>query len=238
MTATPSKNLEHHIEPYLYKIALQRRVRVPVFDSDLFCAARDDAMDQYGDHALVCSEATAPSGTTYCGIGVLISPLELVYDQKSNDLVYSDGVWTQIAWTDGRRPADVYLPHWHLGGSSALDFAVTSGLRVDVLRDSAADGATATRTYEHFKKTYLNTYEECQANGFVFTPMVFEAHAGSCGAAARKTLKDIGAIAATIWLRVRLEAKHPSAIKNEPISAMPRNVLATGPASTSGNTAA
>eukprot|EP00973_Karenia_brevis_P024501 3379831-Karenia_brevis.AAC.1 len=32
-----------------------------------------------------------------------------------------------------RRPADVFLPRWRAGPPAALDFAVTSGLRPDVV---------------------------------------------------------------------------------------------------------
>ena len=36
-----------------------------------------------------------------------------------------------------RRPADVYIPRWRQGPAAAWDFAVTSGLRDDVVASSA-----------------------------------------------------------------------------------------------------
>ena len=38
----------------------------------------------------------------------------------------------------GRRPADVYVPHWGLHGAAAFDLAVTSGLRVGAVAGSRA----------------------------------------------------------------------------------------------------
>ena len=44
---------------------------------------------------------------------------------------------------EARRPADVFIPRWDLGGSAALDFAVTSGLRTNQLEQTAADGLSS-----------------------------------------------------------------------------------------------
>ena len=62
---------------------------------------------------------------------------------------------------EGRRPADVYIPNWHLGGAAALDLAVTSGLRSDVLVASASDGNAAAVAYESTKRLHLDTARHC-----------------------------------------------------------------------------
>ena len=49
---------------------------------------------------------------------------------------------------EARRPADIYVPRWDLGGEAALDFAVTSGLRTDLLEQTAADGLSCLKSYE------------------------------------------------------------------------------------------
>ena len=41
---------------------------------------------------------------------------------------------------EARRPADIYVPRWDLGGPAALDFVVTSGLRTDLLEQTAVEG--------------------------------------------------------------------------------------------------
>ena len=58
------------------------------------------------------------------------------------------------------RPADVYVPLWDLGGAAALDFAVTSGLRNDLLEQTAADGSSCLTQYENFRNAYLNSAEK------------------------------------------------------------------------------
>jgi len=91
----------------------------------------------------------------------------------------------------GRRPADIWMPRWGDGGPVALDFAVTCGLRADVLHHSATDHTRALVNYENFKRDYLSTAQQCEQQGLQFIPMVAEAHGGSWGAAAKETFKAI-----------------------------------------------
>ena len=88
--------------------------------------------------------------------------------------------------TNGRRPADVFLPRWRNGVAAAWDFAATSGLRADLLHDSAASAATATERYEGVKRQHLDTARACAEVGITFIPMVVEAHGGGWGREARR----------------------------------------------------
>ena len=47
--------------------------------------------------------------------------------------VLSDTLGGDDARPEARRPADIYVPRWDLGGAATLDFAVTSGLRTEML---------------------------------------------------------------------------------------------------------
>ena len=85
-----------------------------------------------------------------------------------------------------RRPADVYIPRWRRGLPAALDFAVTSGLRNDIVNKSAVDGSVATTEYENFKRTHLNTEDKCKEEGITFIPIICEADGGGWGPAAHK----------------------------------------------------
>ena len=87
---------------------------------------------------------------------------------------------------NNRRPADVYIPRWRRGAPAALDFAVTSGLRNNILNRSALDGSAATTEYESLKRSHLNTEEKCRDEGFTFIPMVCEADGGGWGPSAHK----------------------------------------------------
>ena len=62
---------------------------------------------------------------------------------------------------EARRPADIYVPRWDLGGSAALGFAVTSGLRTGLLEEMAADVSSCLTSYEHFKNSFMGTAALC-----------------------------------------------------------------------------
>ena len=86
----------------------------------------------------------------------------------------------------GRRPADVFVPRWRNGVPAALDFAVTSGMRADMLVHSAASPEAATQRYEERKRQYEETATRCARQGVTFVPMVLEAHGGGWGLGARR----------------------------------------------------
>ena len=91
----------------------------------------------------------------------------------------------------GRRPADIYLPRWRAGLPAALDFAATSGLRADLLAQSANDPAAAVVQYEGFKEGYLDTKTACAAEGIHFIPMVVDACGGGWGPQACVVWKEL-----------------------------------------------
>ena len=99
---------------------------------------------------------------------------------------------------EARRPADIFVPRWDLGGSAALDFAVTSGLRGDKLEETAADGLSCLTSYEHTKNTYLDTATHCASEGISFVPMVVEAHSGAWGPMASKVWLKLGKAISTL----------------------------------------
>ena len=93
--------------------------------------------------------------------------------------------------TSARRPADVYLPRWRQGFPMALDFAVTSGLRPDVVAQSAQSADAAVSHYEDFKRNHLDTARTCADEGLGFSPIVMEAHGGSWGPVAGKVFAEL-----------------------------------------------
>ena len=90
------------------------------------------------------------------------------------------------------RPGDVYIPRWDLGGTAALNFVVTSGLRADLVEQTAAVGLSCLTSYEHHKKTFLDTAMQCENEGIAFILLVMEAHLGACGLMATKILLRLG----------------------------------------------
>ena len=54
LTAFPADD-DTSVDPALFRICLQRRLRQRVLDRDCICSLCGSTMDSYGDHALVCS---------------------------------------------------------------------------------------------------------------------------------------------------------------------------------------
>ena len=74
---------------------------------------------------------------------------------------------------------------------AALDLAVTSGLKSDMVRRSAENGSAAVTTYEDFKRSYLNTEATCQEEGLSFIPLICEADGGGWGPAAHAVWSEL-----------------------------------------------
>ena len=90
-----------------------------------------------------------------------------------------------------RRPADVYVPRWRAGPPAAWDFAVTSGLRLELVHDSARDPEACLKSYEDFKCGHMDTKAQCQSQGISFLPMVMEAAGGGWGRTARGVFSEL-----------------------------------------------
>jgi len=72
-----------------------------------------------------------------------------------------------------------------------LDFAASSGLRADLLAESANDPSAAVVGYEGFKEGYLDTKTACAADGITFIPMVVDACGGGWGPQACAIWKEL-----------------------------------------------
>ena len=94
-----------------------------------------------------------------------------------------------------RRPADVFLPSWTGGAPAALDLAVTSPQRQDLVQLAGTRAGAAAESYEAYKRMYLQTAEDCASSGMAFVPMVAET-SGGWGPSAMCTLKAFARAAA------------------------------------------
>ena len=101
-----------------------------------------------------------------------------------------------------RRPADVYLPAWANGFPAALDFAVVSAQRQDILAEATLRAGAAATAYEAYKRSHLNTGAECAQQGVTLIPMVAES-SGGWGPEGLKTLRQL---AKTVAGRTRGDA--------------------------------
>ena len=192
----PSKALNTHTDGQLFRIMVQRWLRVQLYEEEFHCPYCDEIVDRYADHCLTCAcggDRTKRHNLLrnevfyLCNSSGLSPELERPGLLELRPLI---GVTQESgARRDpnvNRRPADVYIPRWRRGAPAALDLAVTSGLRNDLVTKSAEDGSAAVNAYEDFKRTYLNTEAICQQEGITFIPLVCEADGGGWGPAAHR----------------------------------------------------
>ena len=186
------------------------------------CPYCDETINKYADHGLTCScgrDRTKRHNLLrneifyFCSSSGLNPELErpgLLLQQRPHMGSYcEDG--SSSDFNNRRRPADIYLPRWRRGVPAALDFAVTSGLRSDIVKKSAVDGSTALVQYESFKRSHLDTEALCQDEGVNFIPMVCEADGGGWGPAAHR-----------VWSEL---AKHKALVSGEQVSTVVSRLL-------------
>ena len=54
LTTTPASP-DTHIPSHLFRTALRRRLRMPIWDGDTACGLCGEVLDRWGDHAICCS---------------------------------------------------------------------------------------------------------------------------------------------------------------------------------------
>jgi hypothetical protein len=192
LTAVPVDGSD--MEAPLFTTALKRRLRVPVYPSDSFCPCCGDCLDRFGDHALVCpckgDRTVRHNDVRNIVFGDALAAGLQPMKEKAG-LLPARPLEDGLKASGNRRPADIWLPRGAQGRGEALDFACTSGMRSDLLHIVADTPHVVFDRYEDFKRSYQNTDQQCADQGFVFTPMVFEAHAGAWSPTARKVLDDV-----------------------------------------------
>jgi hypothetical protein len=164
------------------------------------CPFCNDTVDIYGDHCLICAcggDRTKRHNLLRnqvfhtCLEAGLAPELErpgLLQPRPHLGSAPENGTSNT---EERRRPADVYIPRWKRGAPAALDLAVTSGLRPDMVARSAANQNAATLAYEDFKREHLNTQQLCQQEGITFIPMIAEADGGGWGPEAHKVFCEL-----------------------------------------------
>ena len=194
--ATPTAALGTKVDPVLYSVMLQRRLRIPFADSDDFCPMCDGIMDRFGDHALTCCcggdrterhnliRNTLHQLSRSAGFASELEKPDLLRPRPLVGSTYEDGSARHSLvhdTNDQRRPADVYIPRWKHGTPAALDLAVTSGLRDGMVLSSANDPALGLQQYEDWKCSYMDTRRQCTEEGMTFIPIIIEAVGGGLG---------------------------------------------------------
>ena len=201
MTAPPCKD-GRAIDAPLFRVALRRRLRVPVFNQEECCPCCGEQMDIWGDHCLSC-----------CCAGDRV-----VRHNDVRNVVYNEcraaglrtekekaGLLPPRAAEEGlppcrsaRRPADVWQPQGPSGGQEAWDFTVGSGMSPHLLELSARSPEEVIAIFEERKRLHLDTSRLCSDSGFLFCPMVLEAHGGGWSSGLRKAMVWVSVTASSI----------------------------------------
>ena len=202
MHAYPNKEAGTLMDSELFRIAVARRMRLPIIDEHATCSECGACLDVYLDHALVCScggDRTLRHNTIRDEFFEEAQAAGVRCEKEKLNLLPLRPDEEQIRGEDlrsGRRPADVWLAHWGKGRAGAVDFAVTSGLRNDFLSVAAQEPAAVWGHYETFKRQYLGTEASCNERNIEFLPFVVEAHGGGLGPVARRVCASIAQAAA------------------------------------------
>ena len=204
----PSKAIGTHADPILYKTMIKRWLRLPLYECEFHCPFCNEVVDKYGDHCLTCScggDRTKRHNLIrneifyICHSAGLNPELErpgLLQPRPIAGAVQENGALRDP--NANRRPADVFLPKWRRGAPAALDLAITSGLRNDMVQKSVEDGGSAAKAYEHFKRSHMQTEALCQEEGILFIPLICEATGGGWGPAANAVWNELAKYKSTL----------------------------------------
>jgi hypothetical protein len=195
LTAAPGEGRE--MEAPLFRVALWRRLRLKVQETDTWCPFCCQVFDTFGDHALVCA-CKGDRTVRHNKIRNLVFEEALrggmVVEKEKAGLLpgrpSDDGLRTE---GEARRPADIWWKDGKKGRSEAWDFAVTSGMKADRLKGGEETNKTAVvvQKYEDFKIKFKDTGSQCEEQGVDFIPMVAEAHGGGMSGNMRARLEEI-----------------------------------------------
>ena len=189
------------MDPLLYRTIIHRWLRVPIHESEFHCPFCDEVLDRHGDHCLTCAfggDRTKRHNllrnevfhfSNSCGLNPELERPGILQPRPLSGCGPEDGGVRDPS--GNRRPADIYLPRWRCGAPAALDFAETSGLRSNMVSRSAEDGSAASKAYEVFKRTHLDTEAKCREEGVTFIPVICEADGGGWGPAAHKVWSEL-----------------------------------------------
>ena len=195
LEAVPCKATGLAWEPAEFITELRRRLLAPVYEEESWCPVCDAVLDKRGRHASICAGAGDRTSRHHAArneVGKFAAEAGQHPELEKAGLLPPgpDNPGSNL-----RRPADVYLPSWTGGAPAALDLAVTSPQRQDILSQATLRCGAAAEAYEMYKRAYKDTAADCASQGLSFIPMVAEP-SGGWGPSACCTLKALARAAA------------------------------------------
>ena len=164
----PINQISISLLPQNFRIALQYRLGLPVYNSPHPCPACGKDSDVYGDHTITCAtenERIFRHDTLRDAIFEEARHAGLSPVKEARDLISGNR----------SRPGDIFLPSWR-GRQTAFDVAVTSPLSQSSLPRASKESGAAIDSMKALKMN--KHFRACQTNGVHFVPLVVETLGG------------------------------------------------------------
>ena len=199
LMATPASR-DLHIPSPVFRVAMQRRLRMPIWECDTACGLCGEVLDRWGDHALCCCgggdrvlwhnairNVVGAAFSEFTSITPEFEKPGLLLPPKAPDPGGPDSGFIHLPG-GGRRPADIWVPRGSSNLAEAWDFSISSLLRTSFFSSASPFEAGVFHEVESRKNSFQNTASQVAALDATFRPLVLEACGGGWSPALREVI--------------------------------------------------
>ena len=165
LNAIPSRNLDLHLNLEEFRVNVQYRLGMPIFDGPGACLACQRDNDEYGDHAISCGMQ-----------GERISRHNALRDDLHRTAITANLSSRREArhllpGVDAR-PADVFIRRWIRHQDTAFDVTVINPLQQALVDQAANNPGYALEIAKRRKNE--QSFEVCRRENIIFIPLPVE----------------------------------------------------------------
>ena len=207
LNVVPSPPLGLHLRGLEFSMLVKYRLGIPLYARSGQCPACSKDSDRLGDHAMCCGTGGE----------------RIARHNHLRDSLHAAAVSAALGPTkeerfllpgSGRRPGDVFIPHWTGGRDTALDVTVVNPLQAATVAGAATTpGFALTFAYE---RKLREVEEACRRQGILFLPLAVESLGGwhevaidqirkLGGALARHTGEEEGVVVQRLFQKLSLQ---------------------------------
>ena len=199
LTANPSC-VDSHVPSSFLRVALQRRLRMQLWDHDSACSMCAEVLDRWGDHALSCCcggdrvlrhnavrNVVCSAVAEFTSVSPELEKPGLLLPRGRPILEVPTPMSTPPLFPPpspppppaaSRRPADIWVPRGVSGFAEAWDLSVSSLLRSSHLSSASPSVADVFHEVETRKRAFQDTASLVAEHGATFCPLVLYACGG------------------------------------------------------------